>query len=63
MLASRSGPENQNPSVAHGSKVKQLVKGMTSTVTPYFSERIEFYKFIYLNKYLFIAFHADAYFP
>jgi hypothetical protein len=28
-----------------------------------FSERIEFYKFIYLNKYLFVAFHVDAYFP
>jgi hypothetical protein len=32
-------------------------------VTPYFSERIEFYNLIYLNKYLFVAFHADAYFP
>jgi hypothetical protein len=32
-------------------------------VTPYFSKIIEFYKFIYLNKYLFVAFHADAYFP
>jgi hypothetical protein len=31
-------------------------------VTPYFSKRIEFYKFIYLNKYLFVAFHDDAYF-
>jgi hypothetical protein len=33
------------------------------SVTPNFSKRIEFYKFIYLNKYLFVAFHADAYFP
>jgi hypothetical protein len=32
-------------------------------VTSYFSKRIEFYKFIYLNKYLIVAFHADAYFP
>jgi hypothetical protein len=32
-------------------------------VTPYFLKRIEFYKFIYLNKYLFVAFHAGAYFP
>jgi hypothetical protein len=32
-------------------------------VTPYFSKRIEFYKFIYLNKYLIVAFHANAYFP
>jgi hypothetical protein len=32
-------------------------------VTPYFSKRIELYKFIYLDKYLFVAFHADAYFP
>jgi hypothetical protein len=31
-------------------------------VTPYFLKGIEFYKFIYLNKYLLIAFHADAYF-
>jgi hypothetical protein len=28
-----------------------------------FSKRIEFYKFIYLNKHLIVAFHADAYFP
>jgi hypothetical protein len=26
------------------------------SVTPNFSKRIEFYKFIYLNKYLFVAF-------
>jgi hypothetical protein len=32
-------------------------------VTPYFSKRIEFYKFIYLNKFLIVAFHANAYFP
>jgi hypothetical protein len=32
-------------------------------VTPYFSKRIEFYKFIYLNKHLIVAFYADAYFP
>jgi hypothetical protein len=32
-------------------------------VTPWFLKRIEFYKFIYLNKYLFVGFHADAYFP
>jgi hypothetical protein len=32
-------------------------------VTPCFSKRIEFYKFIYLNKYLFVVFHADACFP
>jgi hypothetical protein len=32
-------------------------------VTPYFSKRIEFYKFIYLNKHLFVAFHAKTYFP
>jgi hypothetical protein len=32
-------------------------------VTPYFPKRIEFYKFIYLNKYLFGVFHADVYFP
>jgi hypothetical protein len=32
-------------------------------VTSYFSKRIELYKFIYLNKYLIVAFHADAYFP
>jgi hypothetical protein len=32
-------------------------------VTPYFLKRIEFYKFIYLNKYLFVVFHAGAYFP
>jgi hypothetical protein len=31
-------------------------------VTPYFSKRIEFYKFMYLNTYLFVAFHVDAYF-
>jgi hypothetical protein len=31
-------------------------------VTPYFSKRIEFYKFIYLNKHLIVAFHVDAYF-
>jgi hypothetical protein len=27
-----------------------------------FLKGIEFYKFIYLNKYLFVAFHDDAYF-
>jgi hypothetical protein len=32
-------------------------------ITPYFAERIEFYKFIYLNKYLFVTFYGDAYFP
>jgi hypothetical protein len=32
-------------------------------VTPYFLKRIEFHKFIYLNKYLIVTFHADAYFP
>jgi hypothetical protein len=32
-------------------------------VTPYFLKRRESYKFIYLNKYLIVAFHADAYFP
>jgi hypothetical protein len=32
-------------------------------VTTYFSKRIEFYKIIFLNKYLIVAFHADAYFP
>jgi hypothetical protein len=32
-------------------------------VTPYFSKRIEFYKFVYLNKHLIVVFHADAYFP
>jgi hypothetical protein len=31
-------------------------------VTHYFSKRRESYKFIYLNKYLIIAFHAEAYF-
>jgi hypothetical protein len=31
-------------------------------VTHYFSKRIEFYKFMYLNKYLFVAFYVDAYF-
>jgi hypothetical protein len=35
----------------------------SSVVTPYFPKRIEFHKFIYLNKYLIVAFHADAYFP
>jgi hypothetical protein len=34
--------------------------GAFVVVTPYFSKRIEFYKFIYLNKYLIVAFHADA---
>jgi hypothetical protein len=32
-------------------------------VTPCFPKRIEFYGFIYLNKYLFVAFHVDTYFP
>jgi hypothetical protein len=32
-------------------------------VTPYFSKRIEFYKFMYLNKYSIVTFHVDAYFP
>jgi hypothetical protein len=32
-------------------------------VTPYFLKRRESYKFIYLNKYLIIAFHPNAYFP
>jgi hypothetical protein len=32
-------------------------------VTPYFSKRRESYKFIYLNKYLIVTIHADAYFP
>jgi hypothetical protein len=31
-------------------------------VTPYFLKNIEFYKFIYLNKYLIVAFYVDAYF-
>jgi hypothetical protein len=36
---------------------------MLPGVTPRFSKRIEFYKFIYLNKYLIVAFHANAYLP
>jgi hypothetical protein len=32
-------------------------------VTPYFLKRRESYKFIYLNKYLIIAFHPNTYFP
>jgi hypothetical protein len=32
-------------------------------VIPYFSKRTEFYKFMYLNKLLFVAFHVEAYFP
>jgi hypothetical protein len=31
-------------------------------VTPYFLKKIGFYKFIYLNKYLFVAFHARCMF-
>jgi hypothetical protein len=42
---------------------RERMRAHRVTVTPYFSKRIEFYKFIYLNKYLFVAFHADAYFP
>jgi hypothetical protein len=34
--------------------------GTTTVVTPYFPRRILFYKFIYLNKYLIVAIHADA---
>jgi hypothetical protein len=39
-----------------------ITKASLTHVTPYFLKRIEFYKFIYLNKYLFIVFHADVYF-
>jgi hypothetical protein len=39
-----------------------VASGCGTVVTPYFSKRIEFYKFIYLNKHLFVAFDAKAYF-
>jgi hypothetical protein len=48
-----------NPSKSQG---RDSFEGGTF-VAPYFLKRIEFYKLIYLNKYLFVAFHADAYFP
>jgi hypothetical protein len=38
-------------------------RGYRVGATTYFSKRIEFYRFIYLNKYLIVAFHDDAYFP
>jgi hypothetical protein len=40
-----------------------ILRGRGRFVTPYFSKRREPYKFIYLNKYLIVAFHVDAYFP
>jgi hypothetical protein len=43
--------------------IKNMYPLPTIDVTPYFLKRIEFYKFIYLNKYLSVSFQADAYFP
>jgi hypothetical protein len=40
----------------------QLEVEASRRVTPYFLKRRESYKFIYLNKYLIVAFHVDVYF-
>jgi hypothetical protein len=57
-LACRYWQSSSNGPLAH-----RYWQYSSNGVTPYFSKRIEFYRFIYLNKYLFVAFYADAYFP